>query len=188
MDLQLQAIADAGIRPLERALYDRMVASGVFDGVEVELLHGVLVPMSPQGTPHSYVIRALKRLLRPLEDRAEVQIQLPFAASDLAEPEPDVSVVPVEDWLVDHPDRAWLVIEVSVTSQRVDRGTKSSLYASSRVEEYWVVDVPAGTVTVYRDAIDGGWQTMTTHTRGDTLTVRAFSDVQVPVSSILPPP
>jgi hypothetical protein len=52
-----------GIRPLRRVEYDRMVELGMFQDERIELLRGVLVPMSPIGPPHSATIDRLNRLL-----------------------------------------------------------------------------------------------------------------------------
>src|SRR5262245_36998247 len=112
--IDLELLAPQGLRPITRAEYDRMIDLGIFDEDErIELLHGMLVAMSPQGQRHAYVIRVLTELLVPaLLGRAQVRIQLPLAASDDSEPEPDVSVVPVGDYLDDHPQGAHLVVEV----------------------------------------------------------------------------
>ena len=117
MDLAA-VVATEGMRPLTRAEYDRLVALGFLADEHVELLHGVIVPMSPQGTRHAYTIGMLGDLLLPaLVGRARVRIQMPFGASDDSEPEPDLAVVPLGDWLDDHPDWAYLVIEVAESSR-----------------------------------------------------------------------
>lgn len=189
MDVLKQAIEDGEVAPLERAVYDRIVATGVFDDMKIELIDGVLVPMSPQGAPHSHAIKVLsQQLIRQLDGRADVLVQAPFAANERSEPEPDVQVVPVGEYLDDHPDRAFLVIEVAVSSQRKDKGRKVGLYASSRVDEYWIVDVPAGTVTVHSNPAAGEWRSMATHGRDSVLPVPGFPDVQIRVSDILPRP
>jgi tRNA(fMet)-specific endonuclease VapC len=78
--------------------------------------------VSPQGTRHAYSIQRLGRLLvQALGDRAQVRVQLPFAASDLSEPEPDVAVVPSADYLDDHPKQALLLVEVAESSVQDDR-------------------------------------------------------------------
>jgi len=85
------AIELGDVRPLRREEYDRLVESGSFQDERVELLHGVIVRMSPQGSRHAWCVRRLTMLLVPaVAGRAEVQIQSPFAADDDSEPEPDV--------------------------------------------------------------------------------------------------
>ena len=98
----------APLRRFTRAEYDRLVELGLFTDEKVELLHGLLVEMSPQDVPHSYTIEQLTRLLIvALGSRARIRVQLPFVASDDSEPEPDVAVVPFDDdSRLSHPSRA----------------------------------------------------------------------------------
>src|SRR3989442_1740561 len=82
------------LRPLRRDEFERMVAGGLFRDERVELLQGVLVEMSPQGTRHADTIQRLTaKLVQALVGRAEVRIQLPLAVSDESLPEPDVAAV-----------------------------------------------------------------------------------------------
>lgn len=138
---------------LTRRDYDELVSGGHFEDQTVELLEGVLVPMSPQGVDHA---RAIDRIAGALMIRLflrhgeayRVRQEKPFAASDLSEPEPDIAVVDAASdvWGSDHPSRAHLLIEVAETSRRVDLMQKPRIYAASEVPEYWVVDLPRRTV------------------------------------------
>lgn len=76
-----------------------MVEEGLFREERVELLQGVLVEMSPQGTRHAAIVQRLTTLLvPPLVGRAAVRIQLPLAASLDSLAEPDVAVVAAGDY------------------------------------------------------------------------------------------
>ena len=44
-------------RPLKRTEYDRLVALGAFEDERIELLHGVLVDMSPNDPGHARDLR-----------------------------------------------------------------------------------------------------------------------------------
>ncbi len=154
----------------------------------MELLFGVVVEMAPIDTTHvSSVYHVRRTIERGLTDRAMVMTQSPFAASDDSEPEPDVFVVPNADYWRQHPTSALLVIEVSRTSLRRDRGIKAMLYAQCAVDEYWIVDVEGGLVEVYRDRHEGVWRSKSTHARGETIAMKAFPDVIVAAAEILPP-
>src|SRR5262249_61644787 len=88
-----------GFRPLRRVEYDKLIELGAFQNEHIELLEGLLVPMSPIGPPHSSSVQKLNELLLPkLLGRATVRIQSPFAALEISEPEPDVAVVPLGDY------------------------------------------------------------------------------------------
>jgi Uma2 family endonuclease len=182
------ALISNPIRPLKRAEYDKLVAEGYFADEKVELLFGMVVEMSPVDPAHCESTRRLDELLRArLGGRARVSSQHPFAATDDSEPEPDVYVFPLGDYWHDHPDRAFLVVEVARSSLRQDRGVKAPLYALSQVDEYWIVNHVDGVVEVYRDRVDGRWQSVTTHSRGDHIAMLAFPDVRIEVADILPP-
>lgn len=133
------------MRPLRRIEYEVLVEQGMFgEGEHVQLLDGELVEMSPQGAAHAAVVESLTELLVPaLLGKARVRVQLPFAAGDASEPEPDVAVVSAATTRHRHPDSALLVIEVAEISLSVDLGRKARIYAQARVTEYWVIG-PAG--------------------------------------------
>ncbi len=176
------------VRRMTRAEYEQLAGDDFFGDQRVELLFGVVVEVSPAKPPHGESVYELHRCLeRALRGRARVRPQLPFAADDHSEPEPDIAVVSDQAYWKNHPSRAFLIVEVAHTSQRRDRGLKARLYATTAVDEYWIVDVKEEVVEVYRDARDGEWQTKTTHRRGDVLAPRAVPDALVPVAEILPP-
>lgn len=175
------------LRPLQRAEYDQLVELGVFVNEKIELLQGGLVPMSPQGSRHAFIVQVLNRhLTRQLGERAWVRVQLPFAASDISEPEPDIAVMPPGDYYSQHPTRALLVIEVADTSMREDRDLKSPIYAAAGVPEFWLIDVNAQTVTVYRNPDGGTWTEMKRHNRDETLALSSFPDVTVALPDLFP--
>lgn len=183
--LDLAKIAPESARPLKRAEYDRLVELGFFEDERIELLYGVLVQMTPQRAAHASRVQALTTILvPPLVGRATVRIQLPFAASDDSEPEPDVAVVPVGDYDDEHPSRAWLIIEVADSSKRKDREVKSRLYAECGVPEYWIVDVQGRCVEVFRDPREGTYAGAVVHAAGAVVALLQFPDVSVPVDAL----
>jgi Uma2 family endonuclease len=175
------------IRPLSRAEYDQLVESGAFEGEHVELLWGVIVPMSPQGAPHSWSIGVLTRhFAKRLPDTVDVRVQMPFAAGPLSEPEPDLVLAPLTDESrVRHPETAWLVVEVARTSHRIDR-KKLALYAAAGVPETWIVDLVAEHVEVHSDPHAGRYRSKITVGRGGTLVPTAFPDAALAVDAVLP--
>ena len=111
-----------------------MIAAGVFNDTRVELLDGEIWNMAGQLTPHATAIRKTTAALRDIfgED-AVVDMQLPIAATKWSEPEPDVTVVRgTPDDYDDHhpsPEEVLLLVEISDTSLRRDRGKKAKSYA-----------------------------------------------------------
>jgi Uma2 family endonuclease len=172
-------------RPLRRAEYERLVALGAFEDERVELLHGVLVDMSPNKPGHVSPIDRLTMILVPaLVGRAIVRVQSPMAAGDESEPEPDLAVVPPGDYRQEHPAHALLVIEVALSSLNKDRHVKAPLYAASGFLEYWIVDVAGQAVEVHAAPADGVYARVTRHGAGDTLRPAAFPDLAVRVGDV----
>ncbi len=170
--------------PLRRADYDALVAAGAFTDDRVELLEGVLVAMSPQDPRHADAVRWLSRTLgRALPPELDLQVQLPLAAGDTSEPEPDLAVVPAGRYRDAHPDEPMLVIEVANTSQALDLGAKAALYARAGVPEYWVVDLPARAVVVHLDPAPAGYGHRTEH-RGGVLAPVAVAAVAVDLGEL----
>lgn len=174
------------IRPLSRKEYDRLVELGFFDeDPHVELLEGVLVKMSPQGGPHSTTVSWLTtKLARLLPERYAVRPGCPFAASDWSEPEPDLAIIEADWTKREHPTEVLLLVEVSVSSLRMDRITKLTIYAKAGVPEYWVVDVNAGTVEVYTEPRGRTFHSKQVLHAGDVLRPTLLSDIAIPVADI----
>jgi Uma2 family endonuclease len=174
------------VRPLRRAEYDRLVEQGCFDDERVELLHGILVTMSPQGPRHATVIEKLNMLLAPaMLGRASVRVQSPLAASEDSEPEPDLAVVSLGPRPEGHPATAFLAIEVAQTSIAKDRRIKAGIYAASGVIEYWIVNLPEDCVEIHTEIENGTYRQCRRAGRGETITLQAFADITLPVDAFL---
>ncbi len=176
------------LRRFTRAEYERMAELGFFLPEErVELLRGVVVRVSPQGPLHSDVVDRLNRILqRGLDEQARLRCQGPFAAGDDSEPEPDLAVYPEQDYSREHPTQALLLIEVSDSSLRKDRGIKREIYAEVGVPEYWVVDVQARTVEVYTQPGSAGYGRLVTYDRAQVISPEAFPELAVRLADVLP--
>lgn len=175
-------------RPLKRVEYDRLVAEGYFDDEKVELLFGMVVPMVPIDPAHdTSQYRAQRVLTFALGARAQVRVNASFAASEISEPVPDIFVTPDGSYWTEHPDRAFLIIEVARSSLRRDRKVKTKLYGLAHVDEYWIVNHVDRVVEVHRDPHEGAWRQVSLHHPGETIAMLAFPDVTIAVSDILPP-
>ena len=150
------------LRGLRRAEYERLIGLGAFEGERLELVGGVLIEMSPQGSRHAWVVERLGEVLAPLVGTYSVRQEKPFAASADSLPEPDIAVTPRSSPHA-HPDRAELVIEVAETSRVVDLGEKARLYALAGVPRYWVVDLAASEVVVHADPNRDGYRSVVRH-------------------------
>ena len=165
----------------------QMIRNGILnDGDPIELIDGLLVrkDRSARGENlmghnprHALLVKRLLRLLMVPSESAgcSVQVQLPVTLSDINAPEPDLAVVrgTEEDYADRHPgpsDLA-LVIEVADSSVGTDRSTKQRLYATARVAQYWLVNLPESQVEVYEqpDSASGKYAQQTILKPSETL-------------------
>jgi Uma2 family endonuclease len=173
------------LRLLSRREYDRLVDLGWFLDEPIELLRGVLVTMSPQGRAHASAIAFFnEQLVLQLAGRLAVRPQLPFAADDWSEPEPDLAVVRKDPGLRGHPSEALLVVEVADSSLVIDRGLKRTIYAEVEVPEYWIVDVNGRTIEVHTRPGGGYYSTVHILRDGDVLRPTLLPGVTIPVADI----
>jgi Uma2 family endonuclease len=165
--------------------YHELVIAGILDDRRVELLDGDIVEMAPEGMPHAvYCGRSVKYLRTLLGDRAEVRETHPITLPNNSEPEPDVAIVrsPDTQYLAHHPypeDIFWL-IEYSDTTLAKDINAKQRIYAQAGILEYWVVNLQASELVVFRETGNDGYQTETKLTSG-SISPLSFSDIEVEV-------
>ena len=122
----------------------------------VELIRGEVITMSPIGPPHSAIVdRITRAMVRAAGDEAIVRVQSNVELSEYNEPEPDIVLMrPRDDFYysaLPAPADIFLIVEVSDSSIRYDRGLKAELYAETGIPEYWVVDVKNRRVFAYAD-------------------------------------
>jgi Uma2 family endonuclease len=188
--MQMQAIdvlSHARPRLLSRAEYDRLVEAEFYRDERVELIRGLVVEMSPIGVPHCDPIDFLTRhFILSLRDRATVRVQLPFAASNDSQPQPDLALVPPRRYNDQHPSRAFLLVEVAESSLAYDRETKPPLYAEYDVDEYWIVNTNARRIEVYDQPQDGRFQRVRYFEREQELAPAVFPDIIVCVADVFP--
>ncbi len=148
---------------LDVETYNKIVDSGALEGRHVELLDGLLVEMSPPSPAHAAVVGRLHRHLGEAS-RWWLRVQSPLEVPPRSEPEPDVAVFAEEPSPNRHPRTALLVIEVSISSQLIDRNIKATRYAEAAIPTYWLVDVPRRTVEVRTEPGPHGYERCETYT------------------------
>jgi Uma2 family endonuclease len=169
--------------------YHRMTAAGLLDNRPVELLNGDIVTLAPEGPEHAFLgDEGGDYLSNLLGQRAKVRQGRPITLPNQSEPEPDLAIVkPLgETYRHRHPyaeDVFW-VIEFSNISLVKDLDTKPGIYATAGIPEYWVVNLQDRTVVVFRDPVQGHYQSQQTLSQGDIHPV-AFPDVTVAISQLL---
>jgi Uma2 family endonuclease len=171
---------------LMREDYHRLVGLGFFKNARVELIHGLLVDMSPVGLSHRTVVtRLMRRLVPVLAGRADVSIQQPYRAAGESEPRPDVRVSSPGETKVRNSARTHLIIEVADASLEYDQATKSHLYAASGVEEYWVVNLVQRVIEIYTEPSEGRYGVRMRAAAGAAVAPRAFPEIIFTVGELL---
>lgn len=179
------------IRRLSVEDYHQMAESGILEpGERVELVEGQIIQMAAKGTAHSAAVSRIEKLLRSrLGDQALLRFQDPIRLNDYSEPEPDVAVVhPNPIFYEDHhptSSEVFLLIEVSDKTLKFDREVKSPAYARAGISEYWVLDVNAHKLHVYRLPSANGYQSETIMSEELTVAPLAFSECTIAIKEML---
>jgi Uma2 family endonuclease len=171
--------------------FHRMVDAGILaEHDRVELIRGEVITMSPIGPPHSAIVdRITRAMVRAAGDEAIVRVQSNVELSEYNEPEPDIVLMrPRDDFYysaLPAPADIFLIVEVSDSSIRYDRGLKAELYAETGVPEYWVVDVKNRQVFAYSDPQGQEYRAVREFSSGDVVSPRLLPNCSVSVASMV---
>jgi Uma2 family endonuclease len=150
--------ANTGPRPWKwtREQYYKLGELGFFDGKRVELIRGEIVEMSPINIAHATGVGLVSDALAVIFAVGfYINVQQPFSvpgAASGSEPQPDVSVIPGSRRPATvHPTQAALLVEVADSTLFYDTTTKAELYATTGIADYWVLDLNARQLHVFRD-------------------------------------
>lgn len=127
---------------------------GWFEGKRAMLIDGEILEMPGPNPPHATITSKVDYALRPYFAQGYViRNQLPLILGQTTDPEPDIAVVTgkVMDYFTAHPTTAELVIEVADSTLAFDTTHKANLYAAAKIQDYWVIDLVANRLLVYRD-------------------------------------
>jgi Uma2 family endonuclease len=162
----------------------------------VELLGGDVLLKEPQYSPRATAIQLSFRAIdRAFGQGWAVRQQLPVALDEESEPEPDLCVVRgnPRDYRDAHPERPVLIVEIALSRLGFDRQHKGSLYARAGIRDYWIVNLSARVVEVYREPIlDAtaafGWRyrSMTEHGPVESVSPLAVPAGTIAVADLLP--
>lgn len=179
-------------RLFSREEYYRLVEHDIFTPDErTELIYGrIIARMSPMGRPHCVALSKTARALAAAfgADYA-VEQQMPFQLASGLEPQPDVMVVPgIVDDYADAPRASdiLLLVEVSDSTLRYDRGTKATMYAAEGIADYWLLNLRARTLEVRRRPEGGGYLSLDVCQEGETVAPLHAPDASVRVADLLP--
>lgn len=159
------------------------------DDLRVELIEGVLVPMSPVGPAHYSVIYLLEAALRPsLEPQYRVRGESSVQLGERTQVQPDLAVIKARDdgyrRRLPGPEDIILLVEVADSTLSRDRRDKVPLYALHGIQEFWLVSVTERRIEIYRDAVDGGFRSVGTVGEDDVVSPLGAPEARVHVRSL----
>jgi len=168
-----------------------MSDAGILGGDDrTELLDGCIVDMVARNTPHRAAVvkgtKTLVDLLRDVDYSVQVQSTLPLDGRNVPEPYFAILSGTGDDLLEGEPDEIPLIVEVADTTLAKDRTDKLACYASNGIPEYWIVNLQAGTLEVYRTPAEDEYRERRTFTPGDTVTLGFDETLTANVSDMLP--
>jgi len=170
--------------PLKRfstADYLQMIEVGILGPKHrVELIGGMIVEMSPQGSRHNHFLMQLNRLFVPLWDRAIIAVQATVTITEGAVLDPDFLLLRQrpDGYKSLHPGAAdiLLVVEAAESSLPRDQKIKLPVYASAGIPEYWIADLEHETLIIHRDPQAGGYRLIEARSGDDVVSPLAAPD------------
>jgi Uma2 family endonuclease len=173
------------VLPISVKTYHAMAEHGLV-AQNAELIRGVIVEKMPKSPLHTALTDALCETFRTAVQDYWVRMEQPLTLAD-SEPEPDIAVVPGNraDYTGRHPDTAALVVEISISTEEMDR-EKGAVYAEAGVQEYWLVLAERRVVEVYARPVGGAWTSVRTYADGETITSSALPIVSVKLADFYP--
>ncbi len=171
--------------------FHRMGEAGVLaPDARVELIEGNVVEMAPIGSRHYAAVSRLARLLvQALESRAIVSSQLSIRLDHMSELKPDVAIYkPRDDFYaggLPTATDALLVIEISDTALDYDVRIKGPLYARHGVPEYWIFDLPARALRVFRKPRGDEYTVVKARETPDVVTLPGLQGLSVDLAGVL---
>ena len=176
------------LRRLTVGEYHKLGEAGILHPNDrVELIDGLLVQMAPIGPEHQFILEELNDIFsEQKKGRFKVGPGRPIPIPDFNEPQPDMVLFKTDAGTRRKhasPQDIYLVIEVSDTTVKYDSEKKLLAYENARIPEYWIVNIPARAVMVFRLNQEKKYQE-TRYTEG-SISVQAFPDVIVRLEHLL---
>ncbi len=127
--------------------------AGAFEGQNVLLHAGEILEMPAPNPPHNSGLELTSTALREaLGAGYWVRTQMALALMVDYDPVPDIAVIVGSPRTVKlQPKSALLVVEISDSTLAFDLSTKATLYATAKIQEYWVLDLKGRELFVHRE-------------------------------------
>jgi Uma2 family endonuclease len=167
--------------------FDRVRENEVFRDDPVrrfELIFGEIREMVHPRPLHEEIVDLLTQWSFAQLDgeKVRVRIQQTLGIPELdSVPRPDIAWVRQKSYRTARPrvKDVLLIIEVSDTSLKFDLSTKQELYGQAGVREYWVVDVRAKAIHVFRRPAKDGYVSTKIYSVAETISPLAASTAEL---------
>jgi len=172
--------------------YHQMAESGILGPDDrVELIAGEVLDMSPIGSLHAALVRALARWLTDsVGPKAIVSVQDAIHLDDSSEPRPDIALLEPrpDNYAAAHPGSAdtLLIVEVAESSLAYDLGVKVPLYARHSIPEVWVIDAATRHTHRFRGPRPEGYAEQVMIAPEEPLTCLALPGATTTLAAALP--
>jgi Uma2 family endonuclease len=175
------------LRKLTIEEYHKLGEAGILHPNDrVELIDGLLIQMAPIGPEHQFILEKINDIFsEQKKGRFKVGPGRPVPIPDFNEPQPDMVLFKTGAGArTKHvsPQEIYLVIEVADTTLKYDSEKKLLAYQNARIPEYWIVDIPAKAVRVFRLNQEKKYQE-TRYAEG-SIAIQAFPDVKVQLEDL----
>ncbi|WP_294309189.1 Uma2 family endonuclease [uncultured Sphingomonas sp.] len=170
---QLARLAPDTRARFTNAEFLRMVESGAFEGMKVELIDGELERMDPPMGGHAAAQANVVFYLAQAVGVALVLGETGLVIDDSTVVACDAALLrqPIAENRFLTPNDVLLVVEIAQTTQSRDMGLKRMLYAQASIPIYWVIDGVRRVVHVYADPVEGDYSSVHTVRFGAPLAV-----------------
>lgn len=168
----LQAAPDGKTR-FTMAEFLRMIETGAFDDMKIELIEGELVRMPPPGNRHAsrqaLVLIRLSAIVP--EERLSGEVGIDLGNDTLLGCDTAILRAAVAENRMLLPADVLLAVEVAESTLAHDTGMKRFAYAAADIPHYWVIDGERAVVHVYGEPVAGDYAQVSTVKFGAPLAV-----------------
>ena len=167
--------------------YHELGRLGMLSEKDWELLDGLVVERMPKSPLHEYLADLLVMLLSKVLGRGMFATKERSLTTKNSEPIPDVVVLKGQpiDYALKHPDTAELVMEISVTSEKMDRA-KAAIYADAGVAEYWIINPIDGWIEIHSKPASGSYAKQERFASDETAQSQSVENFTLRLSDVLP--
>ncbi len=169
----------------------QLMELGILEEARFELVHGDIIPKMTQHERHIFTCKQVQKSLEAIFGEEYVRMAAPIAIGIHEEPEPDAAVVTRigREYLhlgTPAPLDVRLAVEVSDSTLRWDLTAKKEQYGSAGIADYWVVNINARTLHIFRGPTENGYLEETILMDSDVVQPLAAPDYAVRVADLLP--